>query len=112
MVRDFDYHYIGRGSPHKVRFNILSFDIANRREDERTIRQAVALINDIITQEITNHGIPTYRIIIGGISQGSALSLMLALTTERPLAGVFVLSGYVPLRKRTKEVRYIFCNFC
>jgi hypothetical protein len=30
--------------------------------------------------------------------------MLLGLTTQRRLAGIFILSGYIPLRKKTKEV--------
>lgn len=68
-------------------------------------------INDIITVEEKNHNIPSNRIIVGGLSQGSAVSMLTGLTTTRPLAGIFILSGYIPLRKKVKEVCLIHCYF-
>jgi len=85
-------------------FDCYSFDIANRREDEVGLYRVVEQINDIISTEENASKIPSHRIIVGGLSQGSAVSILTALTTQRPLAGVFILSGYVPLRKKTKEI--------
>jgi predicted esterase len=88
------------------RFDYYSFDVPNRPEDEAGINRAVGLINDIISAEVKDHNIPSNRIIVGGISQGSAVSILTALTTTRPLAGVFILSGYIPLRNKAKEARF------
>ncbi|KAF8064287.1 acyl-protein thioesterase 1 [Lyophyllum atratum] len=85
-------------------FDCFSFDIENRKEDEPGLYRAVEQINDIISSEEHEYGIPSNRIMVGGISQGSAVALLTALTTKRPLAGVFVLAGYVPLRKKIKEI--------
>ncbi|XP_072855024.1 acyl-protein thioesterase 1 isoform X2 [Pogona vitticeps] len=54
-------------------------------------------VKAIIEQEVRN-GIPSNRIILGGFSQGGALSLYTALTTHQKLAGVVALSCWLPLR--------------
>jgi predicted esterase len=97
------------------RFDCYSFDIPNRPEDEAGLYRSAGQINDIISAEVKNHNIPSNRIIIGGLSQGSAVSVLTALTSTRPLAGVFVLSGYIPLRKKVKEacpILYQFPTLC
>ena len=66
--------------------------------------KAVQWINDIISIEQTRHNIPPERIIIGGLSQGGALALLTSITTNKPIAGLFALSTYVPLRGKTPEV--------
>ncbi|GLB44539.1 putative phospholipase/Carboxylesterase [Lyophyllum shimeji] len=93
-----------RGASMNSWFDCFSFDYENRDEDEPGLYRAVERINDIVSAEEEEHNIPSSRIIVGGISQGSAVSLLTALTTKRPLAGVFVLAGYIPLRRKTKEV--------
>ncbi|XP_028704014.2 acyl-protein thioesterase 1-like [Macaca mulatta] len=57
------------------------------QEDEPGIKQAVENIKAFIDQEVKN-GIPSNRIILGGFSQGGALSLYTALTTQQKLTGV------------------------
>lgn len=54
--------------------------------------------------EESQHNIPSSRIIIGGISQGGAVSILSSMTTEKPIAGLFALSTYIPLRKKIKEI--------
>ncbi|XP_036903117.1 acyl-protein thioesterase 1-like [Sturnira hondurensis] len=66
-------------------------------EDELGIKQAAANVKALIEQEMKN-GIPSKRIILGGFSQGGALSLYTFLTTQQKLAGVTALSCWLPLR--------------
>ncbi|AWP17091.1 putative acyl-protein thioesterase 1-like [Scophthalmus maximus] len=66
-------------------------------EDETGIKRASQNIKALIDQEVRN-GIPSHRIILGGFSQGGALSLYTALTTQQKLAGVVALSCWLPLR--------------
>ena len=56
-----------------------------------------ALVQDLIQEEVKK-GIDPSRILIGGFSQGCAMSLSVGLKQEKPLAGVLGLSGYLPNR--------------
>ncbi|XP_006859870.1 PREDICTED: acyl-protein thioesterase 1-like [Chrysochloris asiatica] len=67
------------------------------QEDENGIKEATENVKALIDQEVQN-GIPSNRIILGGFSQGGALSLYTALTTQQKLAGVIGLSCWLPLR--------------
>lgn len=86
------------------RFDCYSFDIPNRQEDEEGLYRAVNWINKLISIEETEHNISPNRIIIGGLSQGGAVSLLTTITIKKPLAGLFALSTYIPLRRKTPEV--------
>lgn len=86
------------------RFDVYSSDHVNRQEDEPGLHRAASMLNGWIQDEHQKHGIPYDRIIIGGISQGGAVSLLTALTTLHPIGGVFVLSSYITLRKKIPEV--------
>lgn len=46
------------------------------------------------------------RILLAGFSQGSVISLLTALTARDELAGVAVLSGFMPLRKQLAAVSW------
>ncbi|XP_072590827.1 acyl-protein thioesterase 1 isoform X1 [Vulpes vulpes] len=78
-----------------------AFDIfglsPDSQEDEPGIKQAAENVKALIEQEVKN-GIPSNRIVLGGFSQGGALSLYTALTTQQKLAGVTALSCWLPLR--------------
>ena len=85
------------------RFDIFSFGFKGP-EDESGILQSRDEINKLITQEISD-AVPQNRIVVGGFSQGGAMSLATGLTTEHKLAGLAVLSGWFPIRYKVKEVR-------
>eukprot|EP00054_Salpingoeca_dolichothecata_P024067 m.162820 g.162820 ORF g.162820 m.162820 type:complete len:131 (-) comp24897_c0_seq9:217-609(-) len=71
------------------------------KEDEPGIRSMTGTIQKLIDDEI-KAGIPSHRIVLGGFSQGGALSLFTGLTFPKPLAGVIGLSTWIPLREKTK----------
>uniref|UniRef100_A0A8C9A5G5 Acyl-protein thioesterase 1 n=1 Tax=Prolemur simus TaxID=1328070 RepID=A0A8C9A5G5_PROSS len=80
--------------PHA--FDIIGLS-PDSQEDEPGIKHAAESIKALIDQEVKN-GIPSNRIILGGFSQGGALSLYTALTTQQKLAGVTALSCWLPLQ--------------
>ncbi|XP_015231140.1 PREDICTED: acyl-protein thioesterase 1 [Cyprinodon variegatus] len=82
-------------------FDIYSLS-PDAEEDEAGIKSASKNIKALIDQEVKN-GIPSHRIILGGFSQGGALSLYTALTSQQKLAGVVALSCWLPLRKSFPE---------
>ncbi|KZT70330.1 Phospholipase/carboxylesterase [Daedalea quercina L-15889] len=83
-------------------FDVFEFD-ARAPEDEPGMLKSVASINKLIQAEV-DAGIPSHRILLGGFSQGGAMSLLTALTAERKFAGVAVLSGWLPLSKKMKAM--------
>eukprot|EP00298_Acanthocystis_sp_HF-20_P002498 c12913_g1_i1.p1 GENE.c12913_g1_i1~~c12913_g1_i1.p1 ORF type:complete len:233 (-),score=110.09 c12913_g1_i1:119-817(-) len=68
----------------------------NSREKESAegIQQSKKLIEHLIQAEIQN-GIPANKIVVGGFSQGGALSIFTGLQQELTFAGVLVMSGYL-----------------
>ncbi|XP_030075076.1 acyl-protein thioesterase 2 isoform X1 [Microcaecilia unicolor] len=67
-------------------------------EDETGIKKAAENIKAVIEHEVKN-GIPANRIILGGFSQGGALSMYTALTCQHKLAGILALSCWLPLHR-------------
>lgn len=72
-------------------------------EDEAGIKKAAENIKALIEHEMKN-GIPANRIVLGGFSQGGALSLYTALTCPHPLAGIVALSCWLPLHRNFPQV--------
>ncbi|KAJ7044826.1 Phospholipase/carboxylesterase/thioesterase [Mycena alexandri] len=83
-------------------FDIYSFDF-DGKEDQAGMLKTSHALNQLITAEVDN-GIPANRIVLGGFSQGAAMSLLTGLTAERKLAGLAVLSGWLPLHKIFKSM--------
>ncbi|EJF62227.1 Phospholipase/carboxylesterase [Dichomitus squalens LYAD-421 SS1] len=84
-------------------FDIYEFGSINAREDETGMLQTVHSLNQLITAEV-DAGVPANRIVLGGFSQGAGMTLLTGLTNERRLAGLAVLSGWLPLRNKVKAM--------
>lgn len=79
-------------------FDLRSLD-PNDAEDEEGIEAAKDKIHALI-EEQEKQGVPTDRIILGGFSQGGALSLYSAFTYPKKLGGVIALSCWLPLHAK------------
>lgn len=86
------------------RFDIYSFGF-DCDEDEKGMLKTRSALEDIIKTEV-GEGTPQERIVLGGFSQGGAMTLLTGLTTPGKLGGLAILSGWLPLRDRFKKVRF------
>ena len=68
--------------------------------------KTVSLLNEYITAELDS-GLDPSRVVLGGFSQGAAMSLLTGLSSKHKLGGVVVLSGWLPLRNRFASVSVI-----
>ncbi|KAF7197213.1 Acyl-protein thioesterase 1 [Pseudocercospora fuligena] len=85
-------------------YDIADFgDLANRSEDEAGILRSQKVFHTLIEDEI-KAGIPTERIVLGGFSQGGAMSLMAGITNPTKLGGIFGLSCYLLLQGKVREL--------
>ncbi|KAI7530129.1 Phospholipase/carboxylesterase [Hortaea werneckii] len=79
-------------------------DLANRSsEDEPGILRSQKVFHTLIAEEIAS-GIPTERIVLGGFSQGGAMSLLAGITCPTKLGGIFGLSSYLLLRDKVQSL--------
>jgi len=82
------------------------YDIRENRieaeQDESGIRQSAQTLNQMIQQQVES-GIGAGRIVLAGFSQGGAIALFTALRYAEKLAGVMVLSAYMPLSQSLKS---------
>lgn len=71
----------------------------DEEDDEEGMMRSVEYICGLIDQEIKEGKVPLERIVVGGFSQGCAISLLVGLLSryKGKLAGVVGLSGYLPL---------------
>ncbi|KIV85662.1 hypothetical protein PV11_01330 [Exophiala sideris] len=79
------------------------FSDLNQQQDETGILRSRSTFTKLITDEVAA-GIPSNRIILGGFSQGGAMSLFTGVTTPHKLGGVFGLSCYLVLANKIKEL--------
>ncbi len=76
---------------------------ADRSEDQQGILSSALAVSNIITKEVDD-GIDSKKIVVGGFSQGAALTLVTGLTSERRLGGLVCLSGWLPMSGKMKSV--------
>jgi phospholipase/carboxylesterase len=72
------------------------------QQDEPAIRESRAQVRALIERE-AERGVPSERVVLGGFSQGGAMTLVTGLRYDRPLAGLVALSCY-PLLARSFEI--------
>ena len=72
------------------------------QQDEVGLLRSREYFNGLIKAEM-DKGIQASRIVLGGFSQGGAMSLLTGLTHKEKLGGVFALSSYLPLSHKFKE---------
>ncbi|KDN40844.1 hypothetical protein RSAG8_07862, partial [Rhizoctonia solani AG-8 WAC10335] len=84
-------------------FDLYSLGKSDDKEDEEGLLKSSALIKALVEAE-NAAGIPNERIVIGGFSQGAALSLVHGLTSEKKYAGLAILSGWFPMRNRLQTL--------
>ncbi|RKF60023.1 Acyl-protein thioesterase 1 [Erysiphe neolycopersici] len=84
-------------------YDILHFSDLNASQDEAGIMESRSYFQDLIATEISS-GIPSERVVLGGFSQGAAISLLTGITYPSKLAGIFGLSGYILLHNKVGEL--------
>jgi len=67
-------------------------------EDFKGLDESKTIICNLIDQEVKS-GCPSESIILGGFSQGAALSVYTGLQYDKKLGGIIALSGYLPFYK-------------
>jgi phospholipase/carboxylesterase len=86
---------INGGVVMRAWYDILGVDLV-RREDEKGLRESQAQIAALLDREVAR-GMPANRIVLGGFSQGCAMTLQTGLRYPQRLAGLLGMSGYLPL---------------
>lgn len=76
-------------------FNVDRLDL-NAKQDAAGLHESQQLIEELVAAELAR-GIVSNRIILAGFSQGGALALQCGLRYPEPLAGIMVLSAWLPL---------------
>jgi len=77
-------------------FDIDSLDFEARNQDNEGIAASAALIDELITTEMSR-GISESNILLAGFSQGGAVALQAGFTLPRKLGGIIALSSYLPM---------------
>ncbi len=94
---------INGGMRMRAWYDIVGLDIADK-QDAEGIMQSVAQVEALIAHE-NQRGVPDKNILLAGFSQGGAIALSCGLRHAKKLAGLVVLSSYLPLADRLAAER-------
>lgn len=86
---------INNGLKMRAWYDILDFGDLHREVDTRGVLQNVAKINFLI-EELISEGFKPEQIILAGFSQGGVIGYYTALSSEHDLAGLLIMSSYLP----------------
>lgn len=86
---------INNGLKMRAWYDILDFGDLHRKVDVDGVLQSVAHIN-LLIEELIAEGFKPEQIIMAGFSQGGVISYYTALLSKYDLAGLLVMSGYLP----------------
>lgn len=93
------------GMEMRAWYDVAGFDrMRHAAEDEDGIRGSYEIITALIKRE-NERGIATNRIVLGGFSQGAAMSVYVGTRYPETLAGIVALSGYMLLPARFSAER-------
>ena len=80
----------------------IEFEESLHNQDEPGILRSRDYFNTLISEQVEK-GIKPSRIVLGGFSQGGAMSVFSTITNKEKLGGVFGLSCYLLLSGRIKD---------
>lgn len=100
--------YMPKALPNAMKPRVPGVEVNDETEpdDEEGILKSCDTVDELVRQEI-DRGVDPSRIIVGGFSQGCAISLVWGLVGKERnnVAGVLPLSGYFPLANRIPALR-------
>ncbi|CAB3767089.1 alpha/beta hydrolase [Paraburkholderia solisilvae] len=88
---------VNNGYVMRAWYDIRSFQGIHREVDEAGIDASCTTVRQLIDAQ-NARGIATSKIFLAGFSQGGAMTYSAGLTHPQALAGLIVLSGYLPSR--------------
>jgi phospholipase/carboxylesterase len=86
---------INNGMRMRAWYDIRDFANLANRADRDGVQESIAQVEALIGRE-GERGVPPGRIVLAGFSQGGAVTLAAGLRRAQPLAGLVVLSSYLP----------------
>lgn len=97
---------VNNGYRMRAWYDIFEFgaQVRSAREDDAGLRESFTAVHALIDREIAR-GVPAHKIVLGGFSQGCAITLGAGLRYGQRLAGLVGLSGYLPLASSTAAER-------
>lgn len=76
--------------------------------DAYTVDASAGMDANVQMETVAERTFASKRIILAGFSQGGVMALFTGLSSEYPLGGIAVVSGFVPLKGKISAVRLSF----
>ena len=92
---------INGGVPMRAWYDVISLDRTGP-QDETGIRESAASLTQLIERE-KERGVNSNCIVLAGFSQGGAIAMHTAMRCPDPLAGLMILSSWMPLESSIDE---------
>ncbi len=86
---------VNQGMVMRAWFDVLSLEM-DQRPDEEGIRRSARQVEALLEAE-KSRGIAAEHTVLAGFSQGGAIACQVGLRHREPLAGILVLSSFLPL---------------
>ncbi|ETO94243.1 phospholipase/carboxylesterase [Legionella longbeachae] len=91
--------------PMRAWYDLINRDLTGR-EDKNGILQSKNFIQQVIANQLAD-GFASNQIFLAGFSQGGAMALFTGICIPEPLAGIIVLSAYLPLVAECKPNQHV-----
>ncbi|KZF20837.1 acyl-protein thioesterase 1 [Xylona heveae TC161] len=85
-------------------YDITTFDELADAHDEPGILRSRSFFHSLIDKEVSEKGISSDRIVLGGFSQGGAMSIFAGVTSPRKLGGIVGLSSYLLMGNKIRDL--------
>jgi len=95
---------VNGGMPMRAWYDIKGMSIADK-QDAEGIRASIDEVELLIAREV-ERGVPASQIVLAGFSQGGAMALSAGLRHHESLAGLLILSAYLPLHDTIEADRH------
>lgn len=84
-------------------FDIFQFGNPNAKQDTDGFLKSCNVVKELVREQIEKHNVPAERIIIGGFSQGAAITMATLSLLDYKIGGLVALSGFCPVTKAIAE---------
>lgn len=78
-------------------FNIYEFGSPNARQDVDGFLKSCEIVKQLVKEQIEKYNVPAERIVLGGFSQGSAISMAVLALLDVKIGGLVAISGFSPV---------------
>lgn len=84
-------------------FDVYEFGNLKAKQDTEGFLKSCNVVKELIQEQIDKHNVPAERIIIGGFSQGAAITMATLSLLDFKIGGLVALSGFCPILKAITE---------